>query len=77
MYAIHKAAYWISLWCFLLPKEQQGYMDSGCTRLMAVIRAIFSQVVGSILREYKMHSLVLYSFLAGLFTSLLLVTREL
>ena len=40
---VHKATYWITLWSHLLPLEQGALMDSGCTRLMAVVRAIFNQ----------------------------------
>jgi hypothetical protein len=31
------------MWSYLLPPEQRGPMDTGCNRLMAVVRAIFSQ----------------------------------
>jgi hypothetical protein len=34
---IHKATYWISLWSFLLPKDQRVHMNSGCTRLMTIV----------------------------------------
>ena len=40
---VHKALYWIHLWSFLLPPQQRGLMDSGCTRMMAVVRAIFNR----------------------------------
>jgi two-component response regulator (ARR-B family) len=41
---IHKATYWIHMWSYLLPEDQREPMESECTRLMAVVRAIFSQV---------------------------------
>ena len=41
--AIHRTTYWISMWSYLLPEDQRGHMESGCTRLMAVVRAIFNQ----------------------------------
>jgi hypothetical protein len=40
---IHKAMYWINLWSFLLSEDQRVHMDFGCTRLMAIVRAILSQ----------------------------------
>ena len=40
---VHKATYWITLLSLLLPHEQRALMDSGCTRLMAVVRAIFNR----------------------------------
>ena len=40
---VNKAVYWTHMWSFLLPVDQRGPMDSGCTRLMAVVRAIFSR----------------------------------
>ena len=40
---IHRAASSIHMWSYLLPVEQRGPMDTGCNRLMAVVRAIFSQ----------------------------------
>ena len=40
---MHRAAYWINLWSFLLPADQRGSMDTGCTRLMTVVRAISNQ----------------------------------
>jgi hypothetical protein len=40
---IHRAASSIHMWSYLLPPKQQGPMDIGCNRLIAVIRAIFSQ----------------------------------
>jgi hypothetical protein len=43
MQVINRTSHWITSWAFLLPEDQRGYMDSGCTRLMAVVRAIFSQ----------------------------------
>ena len=39
---IHKALYWINSWSFLLPVDQRGHMDVGCTRMITVVRAIFS-----------------------------------
>lgn len=38
---INKATYWIHMWSYLLPAERRGLMDSGCTRMMMVVRAIF------------------------------------
>ena len=40
---LHRVAYWINMWSFLLPVDQRGSMDTGCTRLMAVVRAIYNQ----------------------------------
>ena len=40
---VYKASYCINLWSLLLPLEQRALMDSGCTRLMAVVRAIFNR----------------------------------
>jgi hypothetical protein len=40
---INKATHWITTWAYLLQEEQRGYMDSGYTRLMAVVQAIYSQ----------------------------------
>ena len=40
---VHRAVYWIRLWSFLLPLEQRDAMDSGCTRILAVVRAICCQ----------------------------------
>ena len=40
---IHKACYWIHLWSFLLPADQRGLMDAGCTRMLMIVRAIFSR----------------------------------
>ena len=40
---VYKASYWINLWSLLLPLEQRALMDSGCTRLMTVVRAIFNR----------------------------------
>jgi hypothetical protein len=40
---INKATHWISTWAYLLSEEQRGHMDSGCTRLMAVVQAIYNQ----------------------------------
>jgi hypothetical protein len=34
---------WINAWSLLLPEDQQTHMDTGCSRLMAVVRAIFNQ----------------------------------
>ena len=39
---VHRAIHWIHLWTYLLPEDQRGRLDSGCTRLMAVVRAIFN-----------------------------------
>ena len=39
---IHKACFWIHSWSLLLPADQRGLMDVGCTRLLTVVRAIFS-----------------------------------
>ena len=40
---IHQACSSIHLWSFLLPVDQRGLMDAGCSRLLAIMRAIFSQ----------------------------------
>jgi hypothetical protein len=39
---IHMAASLIHMWSYLLPPEQMGPIDTGCNRLMAVVRAIVS-----------------------------------
>jgi hypothetical protein len=41
---IYKAMYWIHMWSFLLPAEQENHMDTGCTRLMAVVRISSTRV---------------------------------
>jgi hypothetical protein len=40
---VNKATYWLNAWSLLLPEGQRAYMDTGCSRLMAVVRAIFNQ----------------------------------
>ena len=40
---VNKAVYSIQMWSFLLPADQRGLMDTGCARLMAVVRAIYSR----------------------------------
>ena len=40
---VHGATYWIHMWSLLLPPNQRALMDSGCSRLMAVVRAIFNR----------------------------------
>ena len=40
---LHRVAYWINMWSFLLPVDQRGSMDTGCTRPMAVVRPIYNQ----------------------------------
>ena len=40
---INKATYWIHMWSFLLPVERRGLVDTACTRMMMVVRAIFCQ----------------------------------
>ena len=40
---IHKALYWIESWSFLLPVDQRGLMEAGCTRMITVVRAIFNR----------------------------------
>ena len=40
---VHRATYWIHIWSLLLPPNQRALMDSGCSRLMAVVRAIFNR----------------------------------
>jgi hypothetical protein len=42
-FSVNKTTYWINMWSYLFSEEQRVYMDTGCTRLMAVIRAIFSR----------------------------------
>jgi hypothetical protein len=39
---MHKAIYWIHMWSYLLREDQRGFMDTGCTQLMVVVRAIFN-----------------------------------
>ena len=41
MQVINMAIHWIRLWSYLLPPDQRGLMEAGCTRLMLVVRAIF------------------------------------
>jgi hypothetical protein len=55
---IHRATYWINAWSHLLP-ENRVRMNSGCTRLMRFVHAIFN-VVGDILIKYKMHRIIIY-----------------
>jgi hypothetical protein len=40
---INMATYWIHTWLFILSPDQLEHMDSKCTQLMAVVRAIFTQ----------------------------------
>jgi hypothetical protein len=40
---MHIALHWIHMWSYLLPEDQRQFMDTACTRLMAVVRAIFNQ----------------------------------
>ena len=40
---VHKATYWINIWSLLLPPDQRALMHSGCSWLMAVVRAIFNR----------------------------------
>jgi hypothetical protein len=40
---MHRAASLIHLWSYLLPVEQRGPLDTGCNRLMAVVKAILNQ----------------------------------
>jgi hypothetical protein len=40
---MYRTTFWIHMWFFLLPEDQREFIDIGCTRLMAVIRAIFNQ----------------------------------
>ena len=39
---VHRATHWIHMWSMLLPAAQRGRLDAVCSRLMAVVRAIFS-----------------------------------
>ena len=39
---IHKACYWIHSWSLLLPADQRGLMEAGCTRMLTVVRTIFT-----------------------------------
>ena len=50
---IHKAMYWTHLWSFLLPADQRGLMDTACTRMLTVIRAIFNW--GGWLQHRRLH----------------------
>jgi hypothetical protein len=50
---IHRAASSIHMWSYLLPTEQREPLDTGCNRLMAVVRAIFSQ--GGWLHTKRIH----------------------
>ena len=43
MQVVLKATHWIQSWSLLLPEAQRDLMDFGCTRMMAVVRAIFSR----------------------------------
>jgi hypothetical protein len=40
---INKEASSIHIWSFVLPIEQRQPLDTSCTRLMTVVRGIFSQ----------------------------------
>ena len=40
---VHKALYWIHMWSFLLSEDQRALLDTGCTRLLAVVRATLAQ----------------------------------
>jgi len=40
---IHRASSSIHMWLFLLPADQRGRFDTGCNRMMAVVRAIYNQ----------------------------------
>jgi hypothetical protein len=40
---INKTTYWINMWSYLLPEDQRVFIDIGCTRLMEIVRAIFSR----------------------------------
>jgi hypothetical protein len=55
-----KATHWINTWVYLFPEEQRGHMDSGCTRLMVVVQAIYNRVVGGISTTYKGTNLIGY-----------------
>ena len=46
-----KATYWIQQWSLLLPVAQRDHMHSGCTRMMAVVRAISSPTMGGVFLE--------------------------
>ena len=37
---INRAIYWINSWSLLLPVDQRALMDTGCTRMLAVVRSI-------------------------------------
>ena len=43
LHVIHNVCSWIHSWSFLLPGDQRGLMDAGCTRLLTIVRVIFSQ----------------------------------
>ena len=40
---VHRATYWINTWSWLLPPDQRVHLDTGYTRLMAIVRAIFNR----------------------------------
>jgi hypothetical protein len=43
LHVINTTTYWINMWSYLFPKDQRVFMDTGCTRQMVFIRAIFSR----------------------------------
>ena len=38
---IYRGVHWIRTWAVLLPVPQQELMESGCTRLLAIVRAVY------------------------------------
>ena len=50
---VHRATYWIHAWSFLLSPAQRELMDTRCSRLMAVVRAIYNQ--GGWLHTRRLH----------------------
>jgi hypothetical protein len=58
---INRISHWINTWTLLLPEDQRGYMDSGCTRLMAVVQTIFNQGGWRHFNRIEMFSKALYS----------------
>jgi hypothetical protein len=51
---IHRTAFLIYLWSYLLPAEQRVPLDTECSRLMTVVRVIFNQVAGCTLGALTM-----------------------
>jgi hypothetical protein len=43
---ILRAAQWIQLWVYMLPEDQRGIMDTGCSRLLKVTQDCYFQTTG-------------------------------